>query len=304
MRGILGTVAALVTATGATAQQPAGELKMGMLQGMFRDVKPVMVQALSKPFRELMLKQTGYTGEVEICADAFGLTEKLKDKSLHIGVFHGFEFAWARTKCPDLVPLIVTRPLGGKVQAVVVVAKDSPYTTLTELKDEPVTLPRGSKAHSIAYLEKLRAGFETGTAKPVTKLAMTAEDVLTGVVTGEVSAALVDVCALEGYQNLQPGAFKQLRVLHRSEEFPAAVVAYRKGTITEAEAARIRTGLSTAQKTASGKLLMTLWNLNGFEEPPAEYQGQLDAILKAYPCPATGDPTAVRAGENRARPEK
>ena len=304
MRGILGTVAALVAATGAAAQQPAGELKMGMLQGMFRDVRPAMVQALSKPFRELMLKQTGYTGDVEICTDALCLTEKMKDKSLHIGVFHGFEFAWAQTKCPDLVPLIVTRPPGGKVQAVVVVAKDSPYKTLADLKDEPVTLPRGAKAHSVAYLEKLRAGFDKGTAKPVTKLAMTGEDVLTGVVIGDVSATLVDVCALEGYQNLQPGAFKQLRILHRSEEFPAAVVAYRKGTITEAEAARIRTGLATAQNTASGKLLMTLWNLNGFEEPPAAYQGQLDAILKAYPCPTGGETPAVRTVENRVRPEK
>ncbi len=304
MRRLLCAAAAVLAASGATAQQPVGELKMGMLQGMFRDVKPAVVQALSKPFRELMLKQTGYTGDVEICADALALTGKMKDKSVQIGVFHGFEFAWAQTKCADLVPLIVTRPPGGKVQAVVVVAKDAAYKTLADLKDESVTLPRGAKAHSVAYLDKLRAGFDKGTATPQTKLAMTAEDVLTGVVTGEVAAALVDVCALEGYQNLQPGAHKHFKILHRSEEFPAAVVAYRKGTITEAEAGRIRTGLANSQKTPSGKLLMTLWNLNGFEEPPAAYQGQLDAILKAYPCPAAGDAPAVRAVGNRVPGEK
>ena len=304
MRGLLCAAAALLAASGARAQPPVGDLKMGMLQGMFRDVKPAVMQALSKPFRELVLKQTGYTGEVEICADALALTGKMKDKSVQIGVFHGFEFAWAQTKCADLVPLIVTRPPGGKVQAVVVVAKDAAFKTLADLKDEPVTLPRGAKAHSVAYLDKLRGGFDKGTAAPRTNLAMTAEDVLTGVVTGDVAAALVDVCALEGYQNLQPGAHKHFKILHRSEEFPAAVVAYRKGTITEAEAGRIRTGLANSQKTPSGKLLMTLWNLNGFEEPPAAYQGQLDAILKAYPCPAAGDAPAVRTVGNRVPGEK
>lgn len=294
MRGMFCTLVALVAVATASAQQPAGELKMGMIQGMFRDVKPAMVQALSKPFRELMLKQTGYTGDVEICADALGLTEKMKDKSVQIGVFHGFEFAWAQTRCDDLIPLIVTRPPGGKVQAVVVVQKDAPYKTLADLKDERVTLPRGAKAHSVAFLDKLRAGLDKAVAKPETKLAMTAEDVLSGVVSGEVTAALVDVCALEGYRNLQPGAIKHLRILHESEEFPAAVVAYRKGAITEAEAARLRTSLASAEKTASGKLLMTLWNLQGFEAPPAGYQAQLDTILKAYPCPAAKEATAVR----------
>lgn len=306
MRGMFCTLVTLAAVTVSSAQQPVGELKMGMLQGMFRDVKPAMVQALSKPFRELMLKQTGFSGDVEICSDALCLTEKMKDKSLQIGVFHGFEFAWAKSRCDDLVPLIVTRPPGGKVQAVVVVQKDSPYKTLADLKDEPVTLPRGSKAHSVAFLEKLRAGFEKGTAKPETKLTMTAEDVLTGVVVGEVTAALVDVCALEGYRNLQPGAVKQLKILHESEHFPAAVVAYRKGMITEAQAGRIREGLADAEKTPSGKLLMTLWNLQGFEVPPVGYQAQLDTILKAYPCPAPAqkEPTDVRTVGGRAPAEK
>ena len=306
MRGMFCTLVTLTAAGGSFAQPPAGELKMGMLQGMFRDVKPAMVQALSKPFRELMLKQTGYTGDVEICADALCLTEKMKDKSLQIGVFHGFEFAWAKSRCDDLVPLIVTRPPGGKVQAVVVVQKDAPYKTLADLKGEPVTLPRGAKAHSVAFLDKLRAGFDKGTAKPETKLTMTAEDVLTGVVTGDVTAALVDVCALEGYRNLQPGAMKQLRILHESEQFPAAVVAYRKGTITDAQAARIREGLTDAEKTPSGKLLMTLWSLQGFETPPVGYQAQLDAILKAYPCPvqAPKESVEVRTVGGRAPAEK
>ncbi len=267
------------------ADEKPPELKMGMLQGMFRDVHPAMVQAVSKPFKDLIFKQTGFSGDVDLCPDALGLIEKLKEKKLQIGVFHGHEFAWAQKKCPDLIPIVVTIPPGGKAQSMIVVGVDSKAKSVADLADEPITLPRGTKAYSLAFLEKARTGLPKGVAKPVTKIGMNTEDLLNGVVAGEVAAALVDASTLDGYKALQPGAFKQLRILLLSEQFPPAVVAYRKGSLSEEDAQKIRTGLSTANTTASGKLLMTLWNLKGLEEPPVDYQDKLDAILKAYPIP-------------------
>jgi ABC-type phosphate/phosphonate transport system substrate-binding protein len=263
------------------------ELKMGMLQGMFRDVQPAMVQALSKPFRELIQKQTGFTGDVELCAGPMELIEKLREKKLHIGVFHGFEFAWAQQLLPELQPVVITIPGGNKVQAMVIVSQDCKHTKLADLGEETVAIPRGAKAHAIAYLEKARAGLPKGCAKPVTKLGMTPDELLGAVANGEQTAVLVDIGAFEGYQALQPGVFKQLKVLQQSELFPPAVVAYRKGAITEKEAQQIREGLSTANQTTSGKMMMMLWNLKGFEVAPADYQQRLDAILKAYPIPAS-----------------
>jgi len=275
----------LGTAAPSRADEKPVDLKMGMLQGMFRDVHPAMVQAMSKPFRELIFKQTGFTGDVDLCPDALGLIDKLKDKKLQIGVFHGHEFAWAQQKCPDLIPIVVTIPPGGKAQSMIVVNIDSKAKTIVDLGDDPITLPRGTKAYSLAFLEKARSGLAKGIGKTVTKVGMNTEELLNGVVTGEVAAALVDASTLDGYRTLQPGAFKQLRILQLSEQFPPAVVAYRKGCLSEEDAAKIRKGLATANATASGKLLMTLWNLKGLEEPPVDYQEKLDAILKAYPCP-------------------
>jgi ABC-type phosphate/phosphonate transport system substrate-binding protein len=284
-----GFFAVAVLAFGITAPLRADEkppeLKMGMLQGMFRDVHPAMVQAVSKPFKDLIFKQTGFSGDVDLCPDAFGLIEKLKEKKLQIGVFHGHEFAWAQKKCPELIPIVVTIPPGGKAQSMIVVSVDSKAKSLADLADEPITLPRGTKAYSFAFLEKARTGLAKGVAKSVTKLGMNTEDLLNGVVGGEVAAALVDASTLDGYKTLQPGAFKQLRILLLSEPFPPAVVAYRKGSLSEEDAAKIRLGLSTANATASGKLLMTLWNLKGLEEPPVDFQDKLDTILKAYPIP-------------------
>ncbi len=261
------------------------ELKIGMLSGMFRDVQPAMVQAMAKPFRDLMLKATNFTGDVEILDDPLELAEKLKSKKLKLGVFHGFEFAWAQQKCDDLVPLIVTVPPGGVVQGLIVVHVDNPAKSIADLGASGIGIPRGAKAHSLAYLAKARTGLESDCAKPTAQIKLTPEEILNAVATGEQKAALVDRCALDGYKTLQPGAFKSLKILGQSEEFPAGVVCYAKGALCEDEAARIRTGLTGAAKTPSGKLLMTFWNLKGFTEPGKDYQTSLDAILKAYPIP-------------------
>jgi ABC-type phosphate/phosphonate transport system substrate-binding protein len=269
-----------------------------MLSGMFRDVEPSMVQALAKPFRDLMSKQTGFSGDVEIVDDALTLTEKLKDKKLQLGVFHGFEYAWAKQKCDDLIPLVITQPPGGKVQALVVVHRDSKIKSLADLKGESVMIARGAKAHTLAFIEKARIGFADDVATPKFQVKLTPEDVLNNVSSGDDKAALVDVGAMEGYSWIQPGAFKTLRVLQLSEEFPPAVVAYRKGTLTDAEAEQIRKGLSGASKTASGKMLMTLWNLKGFTAADEAYTKATDEILKAYPLPTVSVSKKLGASGN------
>ena len=146
-------------------------------------------------------------------------------------------------------------------------------------------VPRGAKAHTLLYLDRERAGFDSTVAKPKTNRNQTAEDTLDAVVIGDSVATLVDAAALSGYQSLQPGAFKQLRVLCESEAFPPAVIAYRKGQLDDATVNRVKTSLSTAHQTIAGKPLMALWNLRGFEEIPADYSQRLDAIRKAYPIP-------------------
>lgn len=292
-------VAFLFTSPAARAADP-GQLKIGMLSGMFRDQQPKVVELMGKQFRDLMTKHVGYSGDVEVVDCPFALCDKLKENKVQLGVFHGFEFAWAQQKCDDLVPLIVTCPPGGTVQAMVVVPADSPAKTLADLKGE-VLIPRGAKAHTLVFLGKLREGLPADAAKPVAKTDQTPEDVMNAVVGGKASAALVDVGALDGYKVLNPGGWKGLRVLAKSEEFPPAVVCYRKGTLTDEQAAKIRDGMTASCKTPTGKLLMTLWNLKGFEAPPKGYQASLDDILKAYPAPKEDGKAEIKSG---AQPTK
>jgi ABC-type phosphate/phosphonate transport system substrate-binding protein len=279
-------VAGLAWAGPAVAADPlAGGVQIGMVEGMFRDIQPAMVQALSRPLRDIIKKQTGLTGDVEILPDAFALSDRMKAKRLHLGVFHGFEFAWVAKQNPNLVPLAVTIPPGRKLQACIVVHQDSPAQSVADLTNAAVTIHRGTKAHCLAFLERERAGLPATTATPRVRAGISPEAALDAVVSGDAPAALVDASALTGYELLQPGAYKHLRVLARSEVFPPTVVAYNKGLLPEETAARIRRLLTDAHNTAAGKPLMMLWNLKGFEDVPADYDAQLERCVRSYPPP-------------------
>ena len=75
----LGLAAALLLAcaTQSSAQQPA--LQIGMVQGMFRDMQPAMVQAIAKPLRNIIQQQTGMSGNIEIVADGKTLSEQMAE---------------------------------------------------------------------------------------------------------------------------------------------------------------------------------------------------------------------------------
>ena len=297
-------LAGLALAGSAHAAEPAADgVQIGMVQGMFRDVQPAMVQALSRPLRDMIRKQTGFTGDVEILPDAFALAKRMKARRLHLGVFHGFEFAWVARQHPNLVPLVVTVPPGRKFQACVVVRQDCPAKSIADLKGDAVTIHRGTKAHCLAFLDRERDGLPASTAAPKAAPALTAENALDAVINGEAPAALVDASALTGYDTLQPGAFKQLRVLARSEVFPQTVIAYNKGLLPEETAGRIRRLLLEAHNTAAGKPLMMLWNLKGFEGVPTDYDTQLERIAKSYPPPATKAATVPVTAAGGMAPE-
>lgn len=283
-------VAVALAGLGLQTSARAGDVPQGVhiqvVQGLFRDVPPGMVKIIGRPLKDLITKRTGLTGDIDTAPDAITLADRLKAGKCQLGVFHGYEFAWARERNPDLVPLVVTVPPVGKPQACVVVRKDSKATCLGDLKNEAVTVPLRTKGHCFAYLERARTGFADGTAAPK-NAALTAEGALDAVVSGESPAALLDVSLLAGYRKIQPGASQNLRILCESEEFPQNVIAYSKGAISEETAAQLREVLTTAHTTPAGKPLMALWAITNFDAVPADYSKQLDKIAKDYPSPAT-----------------
>jgi ABC-type phosphate/phosphonate transport system substrate-binding protein len=240
---------------------------------------------------------------VEICADAVSLANLMKDRKIQIGVFHGFEYAQVKVANPDLLPIVVAMPHARSFQAFVVVHKDSKAEKLDDLDEDPIAVPRGTKAHCLAYLEKARKNLPAESAKPVHKPNETPEEVLNGVADGSNAAALVDIGAYNGFLALQPGGATKLRVMCKSEVFPVSVITYRKGSLSEDAVNRIRKGLISASQSSSGKPMLLLWNLKGFEEVPADYDTQLETILKSYPAPCPGIPAQPVKRTDPIRPK-
>jgi ABC-type phosphate/phosphonate transport system substrate-binding protein len=292
---VLGAVVAFLLAglaprLHATDPGPAapGTVSIGLVQSMFRDVPAPLVQLLMPPFRTLMRAQTGLDGQLVTVPDAFELGSRLQDDKVQLGVFHGFEFAWARQKFQDLRPLCIVINRQRNLYAYVMVKEDSPVKNFADLKGKAVALPLRSREHCRLYLERLcaAAGQEPERFLGQTVTSAHVEAALDDVLRGKVQAAVVDGVSLECYRHVKPGCGARLRVLSQSEIFPAAVVAYRQGALDAATLNRFKNGMITANQNERGRDLMSMWKVTAFEAVPADYEQTLTNVLRAYPPPA------------------
>jgi len=290
-----GTVALAALWFGWTSDSGANEkeeaapeyIRIGMINSLFRDISPATRQMSLQPFSSLVRSQTGLDGRPVLAGGALALGKQLQENKVQLGVFHGFEFAWAQEKYPELRPLVIAVNRHRQLRANVVVRHDSAVKSLADLKGKKLALPRGSREHCHVYLESFCAKNGTTTKAYFGEIVThdNVEEALDDVLRRKVDAIVVDGVSLECYGLLKPGCHSGLKVVEQSPAFPAAVVAYRQGAVDEAKLARFRDGLIKANQDTRSRELMFMWRLTAFEAVPADYQESLTAIRKAYPCP-------------------
>ena len=278
---------------GAGADAPPTVIKLGVLSGMFRDVPPTLVHAAATPFQDLFKKQTGVESEVEMLDQCDVLADRLKEKKLHFGVFHGFEWAWVKGRYPELQPVAVTVP-PKKIQACLVIHANSKVEKPAELQGACVAVPIGAKAHTYLYLDRLQHTLPAGCCRLAPENDRGPDDILDAVSEGKTPAALMDLAALGAYQDSKPGKGRRLKVLCQSEPFPATVIVFSKGAVDLNSVEKVRSGLVKAKDNPHGRAFLFLWQLKGFEEVNAVYDAELQAVLKAYPPPTPGMATSPR----------
>jgi ABC-type phosphate/phosphonate transport system substrate-binding protein len=258
---------------------------------MFKDVPKSMADAAATPFKDMIQKMAGVNGVIELVPDYKELARRLKDGQIDIAVFHGFEYAWVKDT-PNMVPLVVTAPNCGKVQACLIVHADSKVKEPKDLKGACIAVPMGSKAHCEMFLERTRDKLTAGDCCPTKCTDMTPQDVLCAVARKDNEAALVDISSWLALEKNLPGAYKKLRVLTTSVELPSAVVVYRKGALDKATVERVRTGLLECVKTPLGQVFSIFWQLKGFKDIDTTYNKLVADALKAYPPPDDKTPQA------------
>jgi ABC-type phosphate/phosphonate transport system substrate-binding protein len=266
------------------AQPPLPEVKIGLLQSMFKDVSPAMVKSAAIPFQKMLQKLAGLKGDVEMAPDYKELAQRLQNGKIDIAVFHGFEYSWVKNT-PGMTPLVVTVPECGKVQACLVIHANSKAVAPKNLKGACVAVPRGCKAHCEMFLERLRADIPVEDCCPCKCGQLTSEEALFAVANEKQEAVLVDVSSLLTFRENWPAAAKNIKVLAQSEELPSAVIVYRQGALKPEAIASIRKGLIDCVKTPTGQLFVLFWQLKGFKDADGAYNKLVNDALKAYPPP-------------------
>jgi ABC-type phosphate/phosphonate transport system substrate-binding protein len=297
-RKLLGFVLAsaalgLVVSLSAVAQQPADTepIRIGMAKSFFNDVPSFLVGIATGPFDKLMKDTTGLTGKLSTGDDAFEIAAKLESKQLHLGVFHGHEFAWVQKKNPHLKPIMVVANRQHDVRAYVIVKKDSDAKKISDLRGKAIDIPLATKEHCRAFLRRNcsdNANTEIKSFFRTVKKSATPMDAMDDLCRGKCEAVLVDSIGLAFYQEEKKFCFENnLRVLQQSDAFPQAVIAYRDGAVDGTTLKKFHDGLLKAHENPTGSDMMKMWCIHAFESVPANYATHLAETLKAYPMPAT-----------------
>jgi ABC-type phosphate/phosphonate transport system substrate-binding protein len=262
-------------------------LQIGMTNTFFTERPKSVVEIATSDFKEVMKKTTNLDGELLTKFSPSEVAEKLDTKQLDFGIFHAHEFALVQKKYPDLQPLLIAANKNYVERAYLIVHKNSSAKSIADLRGKKLDMPMGTKQHCRVFLDKHctdkdskgLAAFFGSIEKSATQA-----DALDEVAREKVQAAIVDTAGLEIYREVKGPVFaKHLQVLQQSESFPAAVIAYKPGTLDEATRKQFQAGLLKAHLTDQGRDMMKEWNVEAFEPTPKDYAKSLADVLKAYP---------------------
>jgi ABC-type phosphate/phosphonate transport system substrate-binding protein len=265
-------------------------LRIGIVRTLFHGVPEPVFLAAMKPFEILVERETGMPGEVCGFDDAMELAKQVTEHKVGLAVINGVELAWARQRYRSLQPLMLAVNQDRSLHAYVVVRSNKNVTGLGGLKGKAVAVPEQNRLHCSLYLERqCRLQKARDVERFFSSLTGTAdaEAALERVVDGRADGTIVEDVAWERYAHRKPGRAKHLKIIEKSETFPAAAVIYAGGMFDRHSLERFRGRMLRAHENAFGRQLLTLWRLTSFEPVPADYPQMLAEILKLYPAPET-----------------
>jgi ABC-type phosphate/phosphonate transport system substrate-binding protein len=215
------------------------------------------------------------------------LADKMAKGKLHLGVFQGYEFAWAQANDPKLEPLALAN--SGQLYPVVfvVVPRESRAKIFSQLKGQSFSLPAIGPESLFVERQCQAEGKKPEEFFSKVLPQKNIEDTLDDVVDGVVQGTAVQRAALEGYKRRKPARFNRLKEIARSQPFPPAVIASYGKVLPEETVRRFRKGLLDAGRKERGKMMLTLFRLTGFESVPADFKKVMAQTRKTYPPPAS-----------------
>jgi ABC-type phosphate/phosphonate transport system substrate-binding protein len=283
--GALGLTLGLILCSVGEADETSQPIRIGLISSLFRDTSEPLMQVIMRPFRSLLETQTGLSGQLVAGGDALNLGQRLKEGKVHLGVFHGVEFAWAQAKVPQLKPLLIAVNQQPYLRAHLVVRNDGKIGGVADLKGQVMALPYMSREHCWLYLQRRCVPPGQTPEKYFSRVTnpRDATYAIDDVIDGSAQAAVIDDTELAAYRTRYPEYFAKVKVLQHSEAFPCAVIAYNPGKFSEELVERFRTGMLGAKSSPQGRQMMQMCRITSFEEVPPHFAQMLEDIAKAYP---------------------
>jgi ABC-type phosphate/phosphonate transport system substrate-binding protein len=266
----------------------APHVRIGIVKTLFHGVpEPVMLAAM-KPFEVLVEHETGMPGKVSAFEDPMELAKEVVEHKVAFAVINGVEFGWAQRRYRSLRPLMLAINQERSLAAYVVVRADEKATSLDALKGKAVVLPEQNRFHCTLYLERqcrLRGARDPQRFFSSLSGTKDAEAALDRVVDGRADGTVIEDIAWTRYAHRKPARAALLKVIEKSEPFPASPVIYAEGAIDSDRLEQFRSRMIHAHENAFARQLMTIWKLTSFEPVPADYPQTVARILKLYPAP-------------------
>jgi ABC-type phosphate/phosphonate transport system substrate-binding protein len=254
---------------------------IGMLATLFDQGDEKTILAQMQPFADVVSKRAGVQGRFVVIRDIEHAVKALESGDIQVLVLHGPEYGWIKARCRDLRPLLIATASTPKLQAVFLVQQGNPAKSPDDLQGKTLALASKLPQHLRLYLERRLP-------QPADKFfrvleVKNAEDAIEAVIEGKADLTLVSSGQVEVYRQQRPGRFKRLRELESSPEFPLPAVAYRPRQELEQPVQEFRKALLTAKDSPEGRQTLVLWRIEGFQDPPADYEEQAARIAKIYP---------------------
>jgi ABC-type phosphate/phosphonate transport system substrate-binding protein len=254
--------------------------RIGIPKTAFRDVPEELVAFAGLPFQDLMKEQTGLDGEILQEKTAFDVARAIDTGKFQFGVLQGHEYAWTKEKYPELRTLFCSVERPKEIRALLLVRGDA-KVDLEHPQNAKLAVAANLKDHARLFLNEQKHGSEFA----ATQKTATVHDAIHAVLKGEADVTVADTASWDYFQKLYPGPSKNIKVLAESAEFPARVLVYKKGAVSDEVLARVREGFTGAHKNSKAGKLMTAIRIERFDAIPEGYEKSAQDCLKRYPKP-------------------
>ncbi len=230
-------------------------------------------------------KETGLKNEIRDLPDWQQLLDKMVKGRIEVGMFQGYEYAWAQEKSPKLKALAIAVSAHRYPVAAVVVRRDNAAKTFAGLRGQSLLLVKTNKHYLQLFVDRQcqKAGAKTEKFFSKVMKQDNFEDALDDVVDGMAQVTVADRSIIDIFKQRKPGRFRRLKVLAESQPFPSAVVAYYDTVLDADTLRRLRKGLLNAANKQEGRDTLTMFRLTSFEELPKDFDKVLAKTREAYP---------------------